>query len=104
METQLQKRLERLKNYATRYELALTRGNESYLVVYTSRRNRAGILAAIRDRAKRIVEITKSENLVFAKRAADGAMVGEWKLYFTGRTQREAYLNGTLPFIGTDET
>lgn len=106
MDATLQSKLSRLKHYATRYELVASRGTgpdrESYLIAYTSRNNRRGLWAAITDsnRVDKLVKLTGSKSIDFGKRAADGGTMGDWTIRFSGRTQRECYLEGELPYIG----
>ena len=98
MDAILEHKLARLKNYATRYELAMTRGGQRLLVCYTSARGRRGILDAVRSRVSAMTWRTGVDHIEFAKRAADGATMGEWSINFTGRTQREAYVSGALEY------
>ena len=100
----LAEKLNRIKNHSTKYELILAKGDEKYLVVYTPRRTRTGIMAATPDRHQQLQRIIGSDlsEARFAPRSRDGVIIGEWRLYFTGRTQRDAYIEGELPFIGVD--
>lgn len=104
MDATLESKLSRLKHYATRYELVASRGNgaDRYLIAYTSRNNRRGLWAAVTEptRAAKLVKLTGSPEITFAKRAGDGATMGEWRIAFSGRTQRECYLEGELPYVG----
>lgn len=98
-ETQI-RQLARIQHYATRYELAAVRGNERVLICYTERKNRSGLWSAISsNRAEPLCRLTGAEEITFGKRAADGGMMGDWKIVFTGRTQRPAILAGELPFL-----
>lgn len=94
-----EQRLANLKHHATLYELAITDGTTMYLVCYSDRKGRSGILGCIRNkgRGERVVALTGSETLTFAKRAADGATLGRWTINFTGRTERQAIAEGELP-------
>ena len=38
--------------------------------------------------------------LVAGKKASDGFAIGEWQVRFTGRTERDAIMNGELPYVG----
>jgi TnpA family transposase len=100
MTTTMEAKLARLKNYATRYELAMTRGSESYLVTYATSRSRGTIFKAVARFGPKVVALTGDEELHFARKSADGATTGEWTIRYTGRTQRDAILGGELPFIG----
>lgn len=94
-----QEKLARLKNYQTRYECVMTNGNQTYLLAYSSGRSRDNMLKIVRSRGERIVEITHSESITFGTKVADGAVCGDWKIKFTGRTQRDCILEGEHPFI-----
>jgi hypothetical protein len=98
VDTDLQQKLARLKNYATRYELAMMRGGDRLLVCYSSRRGRQGIFEAVRSRVSAMTWRTGTDQIHFAQRAEDGATMGEWTIRFTGRTQREAYIGGALEY------
>jgi hypothetical protein len=100
MSATLQARLDRLKNYATRYELAATRGDRSILICYASNRSRNAIFRYIQWKADPLTKLTGTTRVDFKTKAADGFMMGEWAIRFTGRTQRECILSNELPFIG----
>lgn len=101
MNAQITKQLERLRNHATLYELVMTRGNERILIAYSSGKGRTDIWRSVTSdkRVKAIIAKAGTENLTFGKKVVDGAMMGEWKINFTGRTQREAISEGELPYI-----
>ena len=104
MDATLTAKLSRLKNYATRYELVASRDNgaDRYLIAYTPRNNRRGLWAAVTEpaRAAKLVKLTGSPEITFGKKASDGATMGDWEIRFSGRTQRECYLEGELTYIG----
>lgn len=97
-----EQKLARIARYSTRYELAAVRGDQKVLVCYSASRSRQTILSLCRQWAARLTALTGSETIGFAKKAEDGAAMGAWKIRFTGRTQREAIIEGELPFIGAD--
>ena len=92
--------LERIKHYATRYELAAEHPDGRKIrVLYTSRKGRAGILAALRQRFAVLAPILGDGQAIpiqWGKRAADGCTAGQWRIRFTGRTQRDAIIAGEL--------
>jgi hypothetical protein len=97
------KHLERIRNRATLYELAISRGDETFLVAYCQRKSRDAIFKAVAKdgRREKLVALTGDEEIRFAKRTADGATMGAWAIRFTGRTEREAIASGTeLPYVG----
>lgn len=91
-------RLASLKNSSTLYELAIVRGAERYRVCYSARKSRDGMFDAVTSdgRAELLVAFTGSEDIKFAKRAADGGTMGEWSVIWTGRTERQAISEGEL--------
>lgn len=101
MTPELTAKLARLQNHHTRYEIVATNGPDKILVGYSARKGRRGLLGMVRLHAEAWMSFTGDNGLNFAKRAADGAMMGKWKINFSGRTQRDAILAGELPFILT---
>jgi hypothetical protein len=93
-----QERLASMTNRATLYEIAMSKGDTRYLLCYTNRRGRAALFDAVaRDAAREAVKsLTGTDQIHFARRSADGATMGEWRIQFTGRTQREAIGHGEL--------
>jgi hypothetical protein len=95
-------RLERLRNHATRHELAAINGDRKILVCYASRTSRRGILAALEGRKERVdalVKLTGDNGITWCTHAADGGRMCDWTIRFTGRTQREAIMHDELPYI-----
>jgi hypothetical protein len=94
-------RLARLSNRRTRYELAAQGADgRRVLIAYCARRTRGGLLDACRGRAAQVVALTGSPEIVFGRRAADGATAGAWSIVWTGRTERDAITEGELEFVG----
>jgi hypothetical protein len=97
-------KLEALRNYATRYEIALTfADNRKMLVCYTPRKNKTGLLNAIQERGKAILaqmpDLSDDARLTYA--ASTGFNLGNGaRIHFTGRTQRDAICSDELSFIG----
>ena len=105
MLTDLQTRqLERIKYYATRYEVRLTLPDgRAMLVCYTPRKSKAGLLDALQSRGKAILalmpEMPEDSRLTYTK--AQGFALGNGaRVAFSGRTQRDAIMAGALPYIG----
>lgn len=100
-----QEALAALHNRATRYELAAIKGEQRLLVSYTAQRSRQGMLHACRNRAEHIIRVAQvsPDTLLMFQRIGTGqgykALMGDWAIQFTGRTQREAIMNGELPWI-----
>lgn len=94
----IEDQLARLKNRQTRYEIVLTNGTAAkYLVLYTARHSQSGLRAAMRQRYDALLVITGGAEPFVAKRT-DIFKANEWRCFFSGRTQREAIIEGEHPF------
>jgi hypothetical protein len=99
MQASLESRLLRLKNRRTRYELVAEHPDGRRLLVrYTSRLGRRGLFDALQQDSARLCAVLGADAIHFGTRAGDGGTMGEWKIRFTGRTQREAIIDGELQF------
>lgn len=87
-------KLESLRNYSTRYELVLQRGTERFRLSYTQRKNRAGMIDAIRRNGAELVELTGAQD--FKLEPGPAAVLGDWRISFSHRTQRDAIKEGEL--------
>lgn len=97
MEAMLEAKLGRIALYRTRYELAaIHTDGRRILVGYTDQRSRAGLLGMVQQRGTKFTDATGADSITWLARAADGASAGDWVVKFTGRTQREAYIEGEL--------
>jgi hypothetical protein len=101
MEATLERKLARISNRQTRYEvLALHPENyRSMLIGYTSRHSLRGLVDIFYQNAAafiRLVGETRGTRV-------DGKVVCDngWIVQISGRTQREAYLSGERPFVGS---
>jgi len=100
-------KLEAIRHYATRYEVALSCSDgRRMLVCYTPRKSRAGLLDAIQSRGRTILahlpDLPDDARTTYA--AATGFSLGDGaRVHFTGRTQRDSICNGELPFIGASK-
>ena len=85
----------------TLYELAAEHSetHQRILIAYCSRKGRAAIYNALVERLDHLLRILGTTDITFAKRAIDGATLGKWKVWFTGRTQRDAISEAELDFI-----
>jgi len=96
------KKLERIKHYATRYELVATNkvSGQKLLVGYCAK-GRNGLFKMVAKNGEDAVKYFGNgvDNIHFAKKAADGATMGDWVIKFSGRTQREAILGGELEWF-----
>jgi hypothetical protein len=93
----------RLLNYPTKYEITLSCGAQTYLVAYSGRKSKQGLISAIRGRGLDILAITKlDESAAFTFTSATSAQLGDWVVRFTGRTQRDAICTRSeYRYVGT---
>lgn len=96
-----ERKLARIKNYRTRYEAVLTDGCQSYRVCYTEQHSRRGLVAAARRNYNEVMRITGGQ-APFVADASDVFHGEEWRVIFSGRTQREGILGGELVWVGTN--
>lgn len=87
----------------TRYEIAARHPDgRAYLIGYSPRVSRIGLLNAIRKHGEQVIaklEIGEAAQLTFGTRPRPFAITGEWRIEFTGRTQVDCRSTGALPFI-----
>lgn len=104
MTEEQQRRLQRLKNYATAYEIEIRHSTDGrvHRICYSARHSRRGLLNAIQTAAEHIVKVTGTDNMYIEKKASDGVKIGDWRVKFSGRTERECILAdaGELRWIG----
>jgi hypothetical protein len=94
-----QQKLERLRNRQTKYELVASHPDGRRLLIrYTSRTGRNGLYDALAQDAERLCRVLGADDITWGKRSADGGTMGEWVLRFSGRTQREAIIDGEHTF------
>ena len=94
-DTQIRK-LSRIKNYRTRYELTISNGEVTYLVCYAERNNRRGMIEILQKRYDRIAKLTGSDVAIDGTEGESG----NWRIKWSGRTQRECILSGEHDFLG----
>jgi len=88
----------------TRYEIAVRdNGRPLYLIGYSPRLSRRGLLDAMRKVGPAIIDrlgITDQDVVTWATKPRPYCQMGGWWIGFTGRTQNEANNVGKLPWIG----
>jgi len=106
MEEPITQKLARLQNRTTCYELVAERDGKRYLVRYVSRIGRQGLIRNICDRGQAIVNWFDLPDTTRFKIKGKGRLGhqaefdrGDVKVYWSGRTEREAICNGELEFI-----
>jgi len=105
MDSTLARKLERLRNVSTRYEIIAKREDEKILVMYGPKSMRQ-ILSGLSDNNyKRLYALAKATNTKPESWKVDkfirstSVTSGGWSIVPSGRTQREAYIDGELPSI-----
>ena len=87
----------------TRYEITAHHPDgRTYLVGYTPRKSRRGLLSAMQNVGGPMIEkldIGEDDEISFATKPAPRALTGEWIIAFTGRTQLDARSEGEHEFI-----
>ncbi len=96
--------LERLKNYPTRHEAVLSKPDGSQvLLAYTPRKSIRGLLDAAQDRGKDVVAhlaLADDARMEAAKGKQELHFSDGSRIHFSGRTQRDAIMEGSLAYIG----
>jgi hypothetical protein len=101
MTPEQQRKLIAISLRRTSYELAATRGERSYFICYSESRSRSAFWSCVSApaRAGALEWLTGATEITFGKRAADGGTLGDWRIHWTGRTKRQAIIEGELTFI-----
>ena len=88
-------------NDVTLYELAAEHPDgRRLLVAYFHRRTRSALYHALQNRMEHVQRVFGTLAIDWEKKARDGARMGSWRLFWTGRTQRDACGSGELTYIG----
>lgn len=96
-----EEKLAHLHGRLTRYELTGTNGTRTILICYSVRRGRHTLLEALRQHGAIVLALVgRDANFAWERPASRGARLGEWTFRFSGRTQREAIIEGEHPFVG----
>jgi hypothetical protein len=95
-----ERKLLKLKNCHTRYELVLTNGTQRYRVCYSAQHSRRGIIAGTRENYDAVIEITGGA-APFVAEPSDVFHGNEWRVLFSGRTQRACILDDELVWVGS---
>lgn len=99
------RRLQSLQGRYSFYEVIAEKDGKRILIGYTQRRSRYGLLLALRARAAAVILLTECTEedgqIVAGRRASDGFTVNGWTLRFSGRTARQAILEGEHEHINS---
>ena len=97
------RKLAGLYNYHTRYEVVLTRGDQTFLVCYSGRKSLSGLRHCAVDAIKDLVFVIGLEEIeIFSKKAKPQPCLvlnDGWTMRFSGRTQRDCYCNGEWLYL-----
>jgi hypothetical protein len=94
-----------MAHYRTRYEITaveLANPENCYLIGYSPRRSKIGLLNAMRKFGDQIVEktgLTDDDEMVWSGGLRSSVVVVGWKFAFTGRTQKEAQSGNEIKWI-----
>ena len=103
MTDQQMQKLEALRNYGTRYEAVVVRGDgEQRLLAYLGRHSLQGLYSATTQRGRAVLAflvLPDDAQMTFARKSREIAITGGHTVKFTGRTQRDAISNGELAYI-----
>ena len=87
----------------TRHEITARHPDgRTYLVGYTPRKSRRGLLSAMQNVGGPMIEkldIGEDDEITWATQPTPRAFTGDWTIAFTGRTQRDARMESEHPFI-----
>lgn len=101
--TTTREKLARLHNRATLHEVIASNGDRRILVCYLETLSKRGLFEAIRRRGERIVAslgLPDDATLTLGGSAkCPRAQIGEWSIRRSGRTQREAIIEGELDYL-----
>ena len=95
---------ESLHNRPTRYELIAQSGEARVLIMYCVRTGRHTILESIRKHGPALLTLVAARSddvFSWCKPASAGAMLADWNIRFSGRTQRDC-IGSELPWIGDE--
>lgn len=107
MNAELSTKLARIANRSTRYEIIAFHATDyrSILIGYTGRKSFSGMLAMLRQNGPKFVSLTGMTDDTTNKRERGALHFSNgWTVRFSGRTQRDAYIDGERPFIGSIES
>jgi hypothetical protein len=106
MTEKLQRRLAGLRHCNTHYEVILRRGDERALLFYAPRGGYRDILTGILKRAQEFIAFTGSDQVDRAGSGEKPVMFRTptgWEMVVTGRTERDACLEGELHYFAEAE-
>lgn len=93
--------LARIANRATCYEAVVIRADgERRLLAYCDRRSNAGLLGAMRQRGAALLDFLEcGDDATFKAIKGGGYRLGDCRVVWSGRTQRDAIMEGSLTYI-----
>lgn len=100
MTAEQEQRMKRLKYYGSWYEIVLTNGADSYLVSYSSRYYPGALRDALRNNLEDVLRITGGQPPAIVYDGGPCSIGQEWRILFSGRTERQCILGKELPSVG----
>ncbi len=102
LSTEHVEKLIRLQNYRTHYEAVVVHHNgEKRLLAYSGRKPRHGLLAAAQQRGAAVIAflgLSETDQMSWLKDELVLCVTGN-VIRWSGRTQRDAIMEGELPYI-----
>ena len=97
MTAEQERKLTRIKNYHTRYEAIITDGTITYLLAYICGKSFSNLYRATANRVAEVNKVTNAETWIQNRKLT----AGTFEIKYSGRTQREAILDGEYPYVGS---
>lgn len=95
-----------IRQEITRYEITASRpGQPTWLVGYSPRLSRAGLVGAMRRVGDAILDrlaVGDTDEITLVTRPRPHALLSGWVIGFSGRTQRDARQASEYPFIDAE--
>ena len=96
-----------MAHYRTAYEITATNGERTFLIAYTPRVSRIGLLKAMQKRSAQIIKklgVGDKDEISFATQPRVHCTLSGWTVGFTGRTECEAKQAGEHEYVGSSVT
>lgn len=92
-------KLERLHNRGTSYELACTMADGRKCLAGYTRQSKMGILSMLRKNGEEWAKRIPENAMIDFDKGGKSAKIGPFDVRFSGRTQRDAIIEGELQFF-----
>ncbi len=94
-----EEKLESLRNRSTKYELVASGPDGQIVLAGYCSHGKNNILSMLRRNGEQWADRISADAMVTLAKDGRSAQLGPWKVYFSGRTQRESIILGELPFF-----